>query len=75
MSTDDHNFVVCTNNDGYPAALEVRKLYERLDDPDAQSHGMIRIVDESGESYIYPEKNFLPIELPDPIYSCLWAAG
>ncbi len=57
-------FVVCIKNDDYPASLEVRKLYPRIPDSDAEQHGQIRIVDESGEDYLYPEEYFRAIELP-----------
>ena len=57
-------FVVCIKNDDYPASLEVRKLYPRIPDSDAERHGQIRIVDESGEDYLYPEEYFRAIELP-----------
>lgn len=56
-------FAVCIRNDGYAASLEVRKIYRMLDDPDATAHRYLRIVDESGEDYLYPESFFLPIEL------------
>ena len=58
------NFVVCVKNDGYPASLEVRKLYSRVPDSDAESHGQVRVVDESGEDYLYPAEYFRAIELP-----------
>ena len=51
-------------NDGYAASLELRKLYPALDDPFADAHGMIRVVDESGEDYLYPSKWFVAVELP-----------
>ena len=56
--------VVCVNNDGYTASLEKRKLYVALRDPVAEKHGMLRIIDESGEDYLYPQKSFIPAELP-----------
>ena len=59
-----NNFVVCVKNDDYPASLEVRKLYSRIPDSDAESHGQVRIVDESGEDYLYPAEYFRAIELP-----------
>jgi hypothetical protein len=59
-----HYFVVCVNNDDYAASLEPRKLYEVLPDKDAAKHGQIRIIDESGEDYLYPEAFFAPVELP-----------
>ena len=62
-----HHFVVCTKNTGYEASLEPRKLYEVVEDPAAVDLGMIRIIDESGESYLYPENLFLQIPLPESI--------
>ena len=56
-------FVVCVNNRGYPAALEVRKIYRRLADRRAGAMGMVRVVDESGEDYLYPATFFMPIRL------------
>ncbi len=60
-------YVVCVQNKGYPASLELRKLYEILPDADAEGHGLIRVVDESGEDYLYPRDFFLPIEVPESI--------
>jgi hypothetical protein len=57
-------FVICIKNDDYPVSLEVRKLYSRIPDSDAERHGQIRIVDESGEDYLYPEEYFRAIDLP-----------
>ena len=57
-------FAVCVRNTGYPASLELRKIYEVLPDVDGAAHGLIRVIDESGEDYLYPEKFFMPIELP-----------
>jgi len=51
-------FVVCVQNTGYPASLELRKIYEVLPDPDASTHGLIRVIDESGEDYLYPNNIF-----------------
>ena len=57
-------FVVCINNEGYPASLELRKIYRTLADEKAGKHSLIRVVDESGEDYLYPERFFVPIQLP-----------
>jgi hypothetical protein len=57
-------YVVCVDNRGNPAALEVRKIYRVITDASAESRGMIRVIDESGESYLYPERFFIPIEVP-----------
>jgi hypothetical protein len=58
------HFVVCVKNDEYEGALELRKIYEVLEDRDAEPHEMIRIIDESGEDYLYPRDWFVAIELP-----------
>jgi hypothetical protein len=47
--------VMCVNNEGYPASLERRKIYVALRDADAEKHGLVRIVDESGDDYLYPK--------------------
>jgi len=60
-------FVVCISNKDYPASLEVRKIYQVVLDSDAGQHQMIRVVDESGEDYLYPLNYFIPIELPKAV--------
>jgi hypothetical protein len=57
-------FVVCIKNGDYPASLEVRKIYRVLPDDRAAAHQLVRVVDESGEDYLYPEDYFTAIELP-----------
>jgi hypothetical protein len=57
-------FVVCVRNEGYPASLEKRKIYIALRDPAAERDGLLRIVDESGEDYLYPKSFFRTIALP-----------
>jgi hypothetical protein len=56
--------VVCINNEGYAASLEKRKIYVALRDPAAEKHDLIRVVDESGDDYLYPKKFFRSIALP-----------
>jgi len=58
-----HCFVVCIDNSDYPVALEKRKLYELIPDPSAEKHNQIRVIDESGEDYLYPASYFIPINL------------
>lgn len=60
-------FVVCVDNSGYKASLEPRKLYQVVPDPAAEKHGHVRIVDESGEDYLYPASFFLSVPLPTKI--------
>lgn len=62
-----HGFVICVETAGYKASLEPRKLYEVLPDADAGKHDQIRIVDESGEDYLYPTRLFAAVELPQAV--------
>ena len=57
-------FVLCVRDGGYPESLEIRKVYRVLPDKPAVDLGMIRVVDESGEDYLYPKDLFVPIDLP-----------
>ena len=56
-------FVVCVDNADYPASLELHKIYRVVPDADAAADGDIRVVDESGEDYLYPASYFTPIIL------------
>ena len=69
-----HEFAVCVDNHGYEASLEMRKLYEIVVDADAQQHGQIRVIDESGEDYLYPATAFTRINLPDIIIERVFLA-
>lgn len=62
----------CTHNDGYPASLEVRKVYEVLPDAAAATHNLVSVIDESGEDYLYPAYYFVPIELPEAVTEALF---
>ena len=62
-----HRYGVCVDNRGNPAALEVRKIYRLLEDPAAKARRLIRVIDESGEDYLYPERFFVPIEVPPAV--------
>jgi hypothetical protein len=57
-------FLLCVDNQGYEAFLELRKLYETIPDKEAERHNQVRIIDESGEDYLYPSKFFAPVKLP-----------
>lgn len=57
-------FVVCIENAGYPASLELHKIYRIVADADAARDGDVRILDESGEDYLYPAEWFAAVELP-----------
>jgi hypothetical protein len=67
MSENSRQFAVCVRNEEHEESLELRKIYEIVDDPDAARHNMIRVIDEEGEDYLYPRDWFLPIQLPQNI--------
>lgn len=60
-------FVVCLKNEGYEASLEIRKIYQVVEDKEAAKQKLLRVIDESGEDYLYPQDYFAPIELPNEI--------
>ena len=64
MTDKSWNYAICVCNTGYEVSLELRKVYEVVPDPDAGKHGLIRIIDESGEDYLHPASFFVPLELP-----------
>ena len=57
-------YLLCVKNVGYETSLERRKVYRALANAKAESHGLVRVVDESGEDYLYPADFFLPVSLP-----------
>jgi hypothetical protein len=63
MNNLDKELVICIKNDDYLASLEIKKIYEVIPDEKAKKHNMIRVIDESGEDYLYPNSYFLPLEL------------
>ena len=68
-------FVVCIDNRGYEAALEVGKLYRVIPDKDAEALGYVRVVDESGEDYGYSKDRFFSLRLPPALRKTLLAAA
>lgn len=68
-------FALCLDNDGYKASLEVGKLYRIVPDKEAEAHGLIRVVDESGEDYAFASTRFHPMELPPQIKKTLLQAS
>lgn len=60
----ENQFVVCIDNKNYRASLVARRIYRVIPDPDGEKRGLVRVVDESGEDYLFPEKLFARIELP-----------
>jgi hypothetical protein len=69
------HLVVCIDNEGYAASLERRKIYVALRDPAAEKHGLVRVVDESGDDYLYPKAFFRSIALPQAIRKAVMAAA
>jgi hypothetical protein len=67
-------FVVCLDNEGYPASLEVGKLYRFIPDEEATANGLIRVIDESGEDYAFEAKRFHLMNVPPAVGKALLAA-
>lgn len=70
-----HQYAVCIRNAGFEASLEVRKLYQILDDSEADTNELIRVIDESGEDYLYPASLFQRLTLPREIERALSLAS
>ena len=68
-------FAVCVDNSEYPASLELHKIYRVLPDEDAVADGDLRVVDESGEDYLYPADYFVIVELPQEVRESLLHAA
>ena len=68
-------FVLCVRNKDYAASLELRKVYRLLADERATKHGQVRVIDESGEDYLYPEEYFVPIKLPPVAEKAVLGSG
>lgn len=74
MGNPSKKLVVCLKNTGYEASLEPRKIYQAIVDTGAAKHQQIRVIDESGEDYLYRQNFFAPIDLPPPIRKAVLAA-
>ena len=75
LKKSQNRFAVCVNNTDYPASLELHKIYRVLQDADALSDGDLRVVDESGEDYLYPAGDFVLIHLPHAVERSLLRAS
>jgi hypothetical protein len=75
MTEGAFSYVVCLDNSDYPASLEVRKIYRRISDARAEADGLMRVIDESGEDYLFPSRRFAPIEVPDSVEKTFAGAG
>jgi hypothetical protein len=67
--------VICLDNSGYEVSLERRKIYVAIPDAKARKLGQVRVVDESGEDYLYPEEMFVEAELPQPVRRAILQAA
>lgn len=77
MKKKDKNpvrFALCLDNEGYPASLEVGKLYRVVPDDEAAAHGYLRIIDESGEDYAFTANRFYIVQLPIAVEKALLSA-
>lgn len=70
-SSGKRGYVVCVSSTGYEASLEPRKIYVVLDDPHARRRGFVRVIDESGEDYLYPSKRFEKLTLTPSVARAL----
>ena len=71
----ERQFAICIQNEGYLASLELWKVYRVLPDEKAAKHQLVRVIDESGEDYLYPENWFAPIKLPQAVEKAMLAAS
>ena len=68
-------FVICIENQDYPVSLEKRKIYEVVPDSEAEEIGHIRVIDESGEDYLYPFACFIDAHLPKDVQAAIVKAA
>lgn len=75
MMNQPVTFAICIENTDYPAALERRKLYQALPEPVAEAHQLLRVIDDSGEDYLYPANYFVLVRLPPQVEAMVLQAG
>ena len=75
MNKRVNGFVVCVRNEGYEVSLELRKIYQVISDTAAERHHLLKVIDESGEDYLYPQDFFLPIDLPKALEKAVLAVA
>jgi hypothetical protein len=68
-------FLICVENKGYTVSLEKRKIYVAIPDATALKHGQVRVIDESGEDYLYPKSLFMPITIPQSLRKAILRAA
>ena len=67
MAEAARKLVICLDNEGYEVSLERRKIYVSIPDTRAEKLGQLRVIDESGEDYLYPKESFIAVALPQPV--------
>jgi hypothetical protein len=75
MATRSRQLALCLRNKGYEVSLERRKIYQVIPDRDAEKQGQLRVIDESGEDYLYPATFFAFIKLPRTLHRRVLAAA
>ena len=75
MKAKPSRLVLCLQNKGYEVSLERRKIYQAIPDLAASRQDLLRVIDESGEDYLYPLKFFAPLTLPAPLRRAVLAAA
>ena len=75
LKSSSAHFAVCIDNRSYPTSLELHKIYRVLADEDAAAEGDIRVIDESGEDYLYPANRFVEIKPPQTVRRALLHAA
>jgi len=75
MTAEPVDLAVCVDNSGYEAALERRKLYALLPDVEAETRGLLRVIDESADDYLYPAGMFYKVELPVAVRQAVFRAA
>ena len=68
-------FVICIENKDFPVSLEIRKIYEVVPDSEAEKVEHIRVIDESGEDYLYPSSCFIDANLPKEVQEAIETAA
>jgi hypothetical protein len=71
----NHEVAICVENKGYEASLEIRKVYDLIKDEEAAERDLLRVVDESGDDYLFPKEFFLVLDLPSPLHARLSASA
>ena len=74
-TTSVTKLAVCVTNTGYEASLERRKIYSLLADSEAKKHKLVRVIDEPGEDYLYPDSFFVAVTLPPATRQAVLAAA